>query len=97
MEKNELANTLKKRQPSQDLVPEKIIGVCSDDELIEGYVKWCYCGEKLADGALLDHIIAVSKSVEHFFHYFRFFHNLARGIRLANDALHELANVGEGG
>jgi hypothetical protein len=69
-----LANTLNKRQLSQNLVPEEIIDVCSDDETIEGYVKCCYCGEKLADGALLDHIIAVSKSVDHFFSYFDFFH-----------------------
>jgi hypothetical protein len=67
MTKNELASQLRQRQLERGLVPEWMVEMLDDDDIIDSYVTCAECGVKQAEGEELERIIAKSHCAEDFF------------------------------
>lgn len=67
MEKHQLADELRQRQYAYGKVERYLIDALTDDEMIDTYITCSGCGEKQAEGEMLEQAIAAAMNADHFF------------------------------
>lgn len=66
MEKQQLARELRERQYQAGFIPREHIDFCSDDQMIDCYIKCSYCGKYWVNESQLKVAIRMARNSEEF-------------------------------